>query len=255
VWRARASVIKRHVTQCLGRARPRFAQGELERFSRRELANVIAFSNSDEFKSTIVMLKLLQGSIVSEVLTACLPFSLSVQSLSCVMAGGLPPLMMSCSLGRALRAVAALPLPALLSHLLAAPSVFDALSLLLFASRPPSLPPSLLPPSLPPPFSLPPSRFLRVPLSLWRRCGGGARTHQVRRAAAGTEVLVKGALTGGGHGQGEREQEQGKTEGAGCRLASEGSGAGSDAHGQGGDAHGQGGRLMPLDVSGLPPAT
>ena len=41
-------------------------KGELERFSRRELANVIAFSNSDEFKSTVVMLKLLQGSIISE---------------------------------------------------------------------------------------------------------------------------------------------------------------------------------------------
>ena len=38
-------------------------KGELERFSRRELANVIAFSNSDEFKSTVVMLKLLQANI------------------------------------------------------------------------------------------------------------------------------------------------------------------------------------------------
>jgi len=34
-------------------------KGELERFSRPELANVIAFSDSDEF--TVVMLKLLQG--------------------------------------------------------------------------------------------------------------------------------------------------------------------------------------------------
>ena len=42
-------------------------KGELERFSRRELANVIAFSDSDEFKSTVVMLKLLQGSVVSEI--------------------------------------------------------------------------------------------------------------------------------------------------------------------------------------------
>ena len=42
-------------------------KGELQRFSRRELANVIAFSDSDEFKSTVVMLKLMQNALIHEI--------------------------------------------------------------------------------------------------------------------------------------------------------------------------------------------
>ena len=45
-------------------------KGELQRFSRRELANVIAFSDSDEFKSTVVMLKLMQNALILQNMVA-----------------------------------------------------------------------------------------------------------------------------------------------------------------------------------------
>ena len=43
-------------------------RGELWRYSRRELVNVLAFSDSEDFKSTVMMLKIMDIKLTTEIM-------------------------------------------------------------------------------------------------------------------------------------------------------------------------------------------